>query len=67
MKRPENPCGKDCARRKAGCAAGCPDWDRYILERNRYYVEMHKIKEDDNAVRDRAIQRKIRRMKEGFE
>lgn len=67
LKRPEQPCGRDCARRKAGCAVGCADWGRYILARNQYYVDLHKIKEDNNAARDRAIQRKIRRMKEDFE
>lgn len=67
LKKPEQPCGRDCARRKAGCAVGCPEWDKYILARNQYYVELHKLKEENNAARDRAIRRKICRMKEGFE
>lgn len=37
----DNPCydrlnKKDCPRRKAGCAVGCPDWDEYLKAREEY-------------------------------
>lgn len=67
MKKPEQPCSRDCARRKAGCAADCPDWERYIAERSAYYAARHRAKEDDNAARKLAINQHERRMKEGFE
>lgn len=33
----ENPCGRDCADRKAGCAIDCPKWREYVEKRNEVY------------------------------
>ena len=33
----ENPCGKDCPNRKAGCAIKCPEWLEYVAKRNEVY------------------------------
>lgn len=63
LKKPEQPCGRDCARRAAGCAVTCPDWPKYVKERDAYYDALYSTKEDDRAIRERAINRFERRMK----
>lgn len=63
LKKPEQPCGRDCTRRAAGCAATCPDWAEYVKARDAYYDALYSTKEDDRAIRERAINRFERRMK----
>ena len=67
LKKPEQPCDRDCARRAAGCAVGCKKWAKYVAERDAYYNALYAIKEDDRAVRERAIGRFEWRMKRGKE
>lgn len=67
MPKPKNPCAKNCPKRRAGCAVGCGDWDKYVEQRDAWYIERSEAKKMDNIMYDRAIKRKIRRMKEGYE
>ena len=45
MSKPmDNPCYDrvnkiDCPRRKGGCSVDCPDWAKYIEEREKMYKE----------------------------
>jgi hypothetical protein len=67
LKQPVNPCGRDCAKRCAGCAVDCKEWHEYVEARNAYYDARHEVKRQESMARDRAIRRKIRRVKEGYE
>ena len=66
MRKPKNPCGQDCARRKAGCAVGCKDWADYVAARDAFYIELHEDKVDVQAQVSKAIKRRIRRRKDGI-
>lgn len=66
MKKPEQPCVKECPNREVGCATKCERWKAYVKARDEYYAERHKLKEEYEQARDQAIKRHIRRMKEGF-
>lgn len=35
----DQPCKKDCPRRSAWCGATCPDWQKYVKERDAEYEE----------------------------
>lgn len=67
MKKPVQPCGRNCPKREAGCAVECVEWAEYVKARGEYYTWRHEIKKAANAERDRAIDRFIRRHKEGFD
>lgn len=49
----KNPCFNretrtDCPKRKAGCAVDCPDWAKYVKERDEEY-ERRKILSEVNC------------------
>lgn len=44
MKKPEQPCVKECPNREVGCATKCERWKAYVKARDEYYAERHKIK-----------------------
>lgn len=41
---PQAPCGRDCPRRKGGCAADCDEWKEYE-QKKREYHEQYLINE----------------------
>ncbi len=55
----KNPCHK-CPRRVAGCAIGCPDWDKYVKERDENYKRRNR----ENASNDMAWESIRRHLKE---
>jgi hypothetical protein len=66
VKRPENPCGRDCKKRTVGCAVGCKDWAEYVAARDAFYIWLHNEKVDVQAEVSKAIKRKIKRGKDGL-
>ena len=56
----EHPCKKDCPDRAPGCGATCPDWQKYVKERNAEYEQRAKLREFENMVYE-AQQRSIRK------
>lgn len=64
---PQPPCGRDCERRHTGCAAACPDWDKYVKARGEYYKKVHALKAKAVEEREKARMRFGFRVKEGFE
>lgn len=53
----------DCPRRHEGCAVGCPDWEKYVVERDAEY----KKRRDEMGLRviinDSYARRKARYLK----
>lgn len=45
MKKPKQPCAKDCKGRAAGCAVRCTNWALYVSARNEWYEEQKREKE----------------------
>lgn len=64
---PQPPCGRDCERRHAGCAANCPNWAEYVKARSAYYKKLHALKKKAVDEREKAHMRYGLRVKEGFE
>lgn len=53
----KSPCrdratGADCPRRKAGCAANCPDWAEYVDERNKAYKVRAQISDISHSANE---------------
>lgn len=43
MKRPEQPCKRDCAGRHIGCHAMCDDYSDYEFKRQLWYAYVADI------------------------
>lgn len=39
---PKQPCSKDCAGRKPGCAINCEKWAAYLVEREKFYKKRNE-------------------------
>ena len=56
----------DCPRRHAGCQTSCREWKRYLVERDKIYVERqlsciaYQTRKDavEKAVRKKYLQRR---------
>lgn len=51
----KNPCFNeetrtDCPKRCAGCAVNCPDWAKYVEERNAEYARRQEQAEIDRIM-----------------
>ena len=51
----EHPCKKDCPDRAAGCGATCPDWQKYVKERDAEYEQRKKQHELNQMFFDAKI------------
>lgn len=56
----KQPCKRDCPRRVPGCGATCPDWQKYVKERNAKYDE-RRLNSEYNACKHEVMRRVVHR------
>lgn len=52
MLKKGNPCIRDCKNRGPGCTVNCPDWARYVKDRDQDYKRRAQIKGIGDAIHD---------------
>ena len=66
--KPPSPCLVKCRGRAYNCHASCPKWKLYTILRDRYYIEMGKIREQEQIAYEqhvKAVKRKRRYSRKG--
>lgn len=55
--KPPSPCPPRCRGRDINCHATCTKWKIYVVIRDKYYIEMGKIREQEQIAYEE--QRKV--------
>ena len=64
----KSPCrdratGADCPKRRAGCAATCPEWAEYVEERDKAYKARARQSDIDHYANDMKSNRYYKSLK----
>lgn len=57
----------DCPRRCAGCAETCPEWEKYVEERDALYEKFRSEREANSVISHNSFNHQIKSCKKKME